>query len=394
MSENRYLAHRRFAVTFALMITTTGLVAFLIASLFVRPLMASFFRPHVAKTVIMPAIVDAVERTTGEEFKDVEITVTGDTTTIRGTSAGKSFALGPYELPPPPFWVGFSIISILCCVIGIASSLIFALPWTRRLQRVADAFDTVASGRMRTRIPVETEDIVAQISKGFNAMAERIEGTLREREQLLQAVSHELSTPVTRIRLLLSLERVQKEPALLAELEELEALVDELVTYVELESAPAPRSYRDIDIAASANEILESHREWSQHDITLNVSSEAMEFGADERDVRRTLSNLLRNAERYARGQITISIDHADGALRMDVEDDGPGIDPSRWRSIFLPFAREDESRNRATGGVGLGLALVDRIARRYNGEARAEKSDRLGGARFIVVWHVSSAKP
>ncbi|MEO1482597.1 MAG: ATP-binding protein [Myxococcota bacterium] len=387
----RYLAHRRFAVTFAFMITATGLVAFLCAASVVRPLMLSYFRPHVAKLVILPVVSDAIERSTGEPLKDVSVRIEDEHVLIEGTAAGKRVQVGPYRVPYPPFYVAFTLVSILCCIIGVASALTFALPWTRRLQHVVDAFDAVASGRTRTRIPVHTEDLISQISKGFNAMAERIESTLEEREQLLQAVSHELATPVARIRLLLSLERVQKVPALVAELEELEALVDELVTYVELDSHHKVRTHLPIDIGEAARDVVNSHREWSRHRIAMSGEDVSLFIPVDERDVRRTLSNLLRNAERYAKQRIAVAILFSEGALRLTVDDDGPGIEPELRRAVFLPFSRTDESRNRETGGVGLGLALVERIARRYGGSARVEQSPALGGARFIIEWRVAA---
>ncbi len=107
----------------------------------------------------------------------------------------------------------------------------------------------------------------------------------------------------------------------------------------------------------------------------------------DPRLMSLALSNLLANAGRYAKDKVRCAVRHRDGCYQIDVEDDGKGIPDAERESIFKAFTRIDDSRNRNTGGYGLGLAIVSRIATLHGGTVVAEASQELGGARFTLRW-------
>ena len=118
------------------------------------------------------------------------------------------------------------------------------------------------------------------------------------------------------------------------------------------------------------------------------VKDEAIESAwMDPRLMSLALSNLLANAGRYAKDEVRCTVWHRDGRYQIDVEDDGKGIPESERESIFKALTRIDDSRNRKTGGYGLGLAIVSRIATLHGGTVVAEASEKLGGARFTLRW-------
>ncbi len=102
--------------------------------------------------------------------------------------------------------------------------------------------------------------------------------------------------------------------------------------------------------------------------------------------IHRAIQNLVTNAIRYADSRVRVSSAYEGGMYRIDVEDDGPGIPQDKWEKVFVPFARLDDSRTRASGGYGLGLSIVKRIAYWHGGVASVYRS-RWGGAKFTIIW-------
>ncbi len=300
-----------------------------------------------------------------------------------------AFSAGPV-LPVAPNYFPFGLIVIFIALPSVAGAI--ALRFEHAVSKVERVSEALAVGELSAR--VETGGPSDELATKFNAMAERVERLVRRRDELVQAVSHELGSPLARLRfhmeLLGNLSDGQREDRLLAMTRELDALEDlggELLSYVQSDdTAIAPASFDPTrglgDLAELAT--LEGPEE-SAVDIRTVVPDDVRVF-ADQRLFMRAVENVLRNAVRYARQSVRIDV-HADAdKVRVSVHDDGPGIPEDLRTKVVIPFYRPDKDRGRKTGGVGLGLAIANRILLRHGGELEIGDSP-LGGAMVSTTW-------
>jgi two-component system sensor histidine kinase RstB len=255
----------------------------------------------------------------------------------------------------------------------------------------------IASGRLDTRVKVEGDDFLARLGMALNGMASRVQSLLQSQQDMIRAVSHELRTPVARLRFAAQMmEDMSDDPALLKQLEgmdgditELDGLVDEILTYARLGSqvdSGAGIVTRMIDCRTLAEQVIETLGPLNAERRLVLEPGEPVEVAGDPRYLQRALQNLVANACRHAVDEVLICMHAEPGLVRIDVEDDGPGI-PQEVRShIFTPFARLDDSRTRSSGGYGLGLSIVHKIMRWHGGSVVVDSSQRLGGARFSLL--------
>jgi signal transduction histidine kinase len=252
---------------------------------------------------------------------------------------------------------------------------------TRRLERLKTSVDALGAGDLATRVPVEGRDEVAALAASFNRSAERIEGLVGAHKGLLANASHELRSPLARIRMAVEMLEAGARPELRAGLErdiaELDALVDEILLASRLDSVAALEAREEVDLLALAAE------ECARVDAALDGKPATVQ--GDPRLLRRAIRNLLENARRYGNGtpvEVTVGTRAGGGAV-LRVRDRGPGVPDTERERIFEPFYRLAGAAERA-GGVGLGLALVRQIARKHGGEARCVPREG-GGSSFEV---------
>lgn len=237
---------------------------------------------------------------------------------------------------------------------------------TRRLERLQGSVEKWGGGELSTRVAVEGRDEVARLATSFNEAAGRIEALVGAQKSLLANASHELRSPLARIRMAVELMQDQATPAIRAELRqnisELDQLIDEVLLASRLDAtAPASAAHEQVDLAAIVAE--ECTRAGAEFD------AEALTVMGDARLLRRLLRNLLENARRYgAATPVKVDLRRLNGALRLDVCDQGPGVPEDQRERIFEPFHRLPGASETA-GGVGLGLSLVRQIARHHGGE-------------------------
>ncbi len=245
---------------------------------------------------------------------------------------------------------------------------------TRRLERLRASVDALGGGDLGARVKVEGRDEVAALAASFNQSAARIEALVGAHKTLLANASHELRSPLARIRMAIELLKADANPALRAELEhdvaELDALVDEILVASRLDAVTDLETREAVDLLALAAE------ECARNDATLDGTPVTVR--GDPRLLRRLVRNLLENARRHGAGsviEVTISSDAGCAVLR--VCDRGPGVPEAERERIFEPFYRPVGTRE-PDGGAGLGLALVRQIARKHGGDARC--TPRAGG--------------
>jgi two-component system osmolarity sensor histidine kinase EnvZ len=249
----------------------------------------------------------------------------------------------------------------------------------RRLARAAEAF---GMGRHLPYTPAGATE-VRSAGRAFLEMRDRIERQIEQRTMMLSGVSHDLRTPLTRMRLGLSmLEPGPDVDHILRDVAEMEGLLETFLDFARGEALDDPA---EADPAALARAIVEDARRGGG-EIAYEGPEAAAPVLMRPKAVSRALGNLVSNALRYG-NRAVVSVALLDGALRFTVEDDGPGIPPDARSDAVQPFLRLDSARNQDRGsGVGLGLAIATDIARRHGGALRLGDSPRLGGLRVDLV--------
>ncbi|SFO63949.1 Signal transduction histidine kinase [Variovorax sp. PDC80] len=283
-----------------------------------------------------------------------------------------------------PFGLGWMI-----ALVGVAVALgVYPIVrrLTKRLETLQRGVQRWGEGDLSVRVTEEGQDEVADLSKRFNASAVRIEQLVRSHKSLLANASHELRSPLTRIRMSLELMGDQPSPAARAEISrniaELDQLIDEILLASRLDASEADMgTIEAVDLTGLAAE--ECARVDAELDLVAGTDNAALTVPGVSRLLRRVIRNLLENARRYGAGEISVELGSTDGQATVRVNDRGPGVPAALRERIFEPFYRLPGASER-NGGVGLGLALVKSITERHGGTVRCE--DRPGGGASFVI--------
>ena len=280
-------------------------------------------------------------------------------------------------------------------VIVALALLIPILMWSRShwdgLQALSKVADDFGAGDLSARARMQPSASIYPLAERIDHMASRIEGLLEAQRNLVHSVSHELRTPIARLEFALELLRGAADPALggritamEGDLQELNTLVGELLSMTRLDSPQALQMER-FDLAQALFGCRDS----------LDPGGPAPAFGpldglgevtGDRRLLARAICNGMRNAQKYAQGKVELTARVLDdGAIEIIIDDDGPGIPVEERDKIFEPFYRLDRSRDRATGGFGLGLSIARKALALHGGSIAATGSP-LGGARFVIT--------
>jgi len=252
----------------------------------------------------------------------------------------------------------------------------------RPIKRMADAATAYGKGRIVDFNPTGAVEVRAA-GMAFLDMRNRIERQTQARTLMLSGVSHDLRTPLTRMRLGLSmLDETDAEP-LIQDVDEMQHLLDGFLDFARGDAG-------DTSEQAVAQEIVEQALDTAERTgqpVTLgSLSGPRDPISVRPMAIRRALDNLISNALRYG-SQAQVSVSVTDRAVRFTVEDDGPGIPADRRDDAIRPFVRLDEARNQNAGsGVGLGLSIVSDIARTHGGVLRLGDSEKLGGLKAELV--------
>ncbi|ATO19688.1 two-component sensor histidine kinase [Acinetobacter sp. LoGeW2-3] len=338
---------------------------------------------------------------------DHSIILYRDSATIRGTtisivspipsSVSEVLVMGPVPLfnwMPFQLAAGITLLSMFVLSLGVYGLLV---PMQRKLREVSYALNKMKSGNMSVRLAIDGKDEMALLASSYNAMSDHIQRLIEAQRELMRAVSHELRTPVARIRFAMEMladeddyeYRLQQMEQIDKDIEALNKLIDEIMTYAKLEQGTPSLDfekvnlYEVLDQVAIETEALKTGKKVELHQVPMDVEVEA-----ERRYLHRVVQNLVGNAVRYCDEKIIISggVD-ANNQAYICVEDDGLGIPEQDRARVFEAFSRLDDSRTRASGGYGLGLSIVSRIAFWFGGKIEVDQSPELGGARFTMTW-------
>ncbi len=285
---------------------------------------------------------------------------------------------------PSPRLRILSIVLVVACGVGLAAFPITAR-LTRRLEDLRSGVERWGAGTLALRVDDTGHDEVAVVARTFNAAAGRVEDLLTSQKALLANASHELRSPLARLRIAIELWFAQPGPEMQAEivrnLAESDQLVEEILLASRLDhvgtlvARTAP-----VDILGLA---AEEAARLEAGVACVSEGGHSLEIEGEAALLRRLIRNLLENAAKHGRPPIRIAVMRHDNAARVVVSDGGEGIAPAERERVFEPFYRP-AGRAESSGGWGLGLSLVRQIAKRHGGAAFCE-AEPGGGSRFVV---------
>ena len=291
----------------------------------------------------------------------------------RRTSEGPAFSLrlpdGRFVVADPPGGDGFKplrdlllMLLIVAVCVGLAAfPLVRRL--TKRLEILQRGVERIGAGELSARVEVRGRDEVAKLAESFNEAAEKIEKLVGAHRLLLANASHELRTPLSRIRLGLEMSKGEQDPKrkkdLQRDIAELDNLIDEILLMSRLDAGANVNRNQPVDLVALAAE------ECARYD-DCRLSGQAPEISGDPRLLHRLLANLLENAHKHGVPPVFVELEADDDTVTLTVRDWGEGIAEKDREKVFRPFYRGADRQN--VEGYGLGLPLVDQIARAHGG--------------------------
>ncbi|WP_244498795.1 HAMP domain-containing sensor histidine kinase [Methylobacterium sp. GXS13] len=284
-------------------------------------------------------------------------------------------------------WLLGQPLSLWVAVLGVAVAGLVTvgarheLAPLRRLTEAVSRFDgRAAEPSLASQGALE----IRRLAQAMQAMQERIVGLMGERSMLIGAISHDLKTYLTRMRL--RAERVaepERRDQLLEDLDAMTALIETSLGFARGTAAEVGRAPVDLaDIVAV--EVAEHAAQGAHISLSGEEVADATVAG-DAVALRRVVANLIGNAVKFGRSSVAVAVRWAGTACEVVVEDDGPGIPEDERSAVFSPYYRVERSRNRRTGGIGLGLAIARQIAEAHGGTIVAEAASS-GGARLVMT--------
>ena len=301
------------------------------------------------------------------------------------------FSAGPAAWFDRPFGLPQAIAPLILVALLFVAVAAGAYPvvrrLTRRLELLKRGVEAFGAGDLAQRVDASGRDEVAAVAVTFNQAAGRIETLVRSHQNLLANASHELRSPLARLKMAVAMygdmpeaQRAGLKREIDTNVAELDALVEEVLLASRLDASPVPEAGGPFDVLGMAAE--EAARVGAEVEALGDVGQRSVP--GSERLVRRALRNLLENARRYGGSPISVQVlALPSGALQWRVCDRGPGVPPELRERIFEPFFRLPGHAERE-GGVGLGLSLVRQIAQRHGGAVHCEARDG-GGSCFVL---------
>ena len=265
-------------------------------------------------------------------------------------------------------------------LIFIFLSIIFARNQIRPIIKLARAADRFGKGQQSSILKLEGANEIRKAAIAFLKMKERIERQISYRTEMLAGVSHDLRTPLTRMKLQLALSKEEGNKAMLEDVQDMENMVNSYLDF-------ARGDMKEISKVVSLNKFLERiitpYRKQKFDLVVQNIPNIKVALKADA--IKRCFQNLLDNSFKYG-DKVIIHSYIIDDNMCIEIHDNGPGIPEEKREEVFKPFFRLEESRNKETGGVGLGLAITRDIIGNHGGQIYFESSELLPGLKAIII--------
>ncbi len=292
---------------------------------------------------------------------------------------------------------GMALAAVLSVALASLIGVLFARGLVRPINRITKTAQEIKEGNLSARVNLEGKDEIAEMGKTFDAMAESIESNQELERRLTTDVAHELRTPLMAIQS--TVEAImdgvfeadeERLNTIDAEVQRLSRLVDAILKLSRLESRSTPMNEEIIDVGELIKPLVMSHEAFvNDAGLTLEYQAEPDVIVYGDRDMlRQATANLISNAVRYtpAPGKITVTVKSGDVMAAIAVRDTGIGLSPEERRMVFKRFWRAEESRQRQSGGLGVGLAVVKEIVDRHGGWVQVEGKKGEGACFTIHV--------
>jgi signal transduction histidine kinase len=300
-------------------------------------------------------------------------------------SDGSWLNLSTFAPPAPPFWSGRLVLSLIVMAASVALLSAWAVRrMTGPLEEIAVAADRLGRDMQAPPLPEKGAGEVRRAARAFNRMQERLRSLLDGRMRMLAAISHDLRTPITRMRLRAELiDDEEQRGKTLADLSEMERMIASTLAFARDDAQDEARE--TVDLAALVQSVCDDLADAGQ-DCVFEAAPPTP-YVCRPLALRRALTNLAENAVAYgARARAALIAQDTQIVIRID--DDGPGIPEAEFAHVFEPFYRLERSRSRETGGAGIGLCIVQSVAQAHGGEVRLSNRNE-GGLRAELVLPV-----
>jgi two-component system, OmpR family, sensor kinase len=289
-----------------------------------------------------------------------------------------------HTVPPPGASPNWKWRTIYLIAVSLLAMLPLAWLFARRLSRpirdFATASDRIGRDSHAPALEETGPDELRLASRALNEMQRGIQAQFREREAMVAAIAHDLRTPLSRIAFRVEALPPEVRDPVQRDVEQMKAMIAATLEYTR--GLHAGRDTDTVDLGELLAQLVEEERELGS-DVSLTAPAEPAPVEGDAIEFNRLFQNLVDNARKFA-GAVEIELTVGRDAVTATVADRGPGIAPDQLEGVFTPFVRGEPSRNRETGGMGLGLPIARAIARRYGGELVL--SNRLGGGLIAEV--------
>ncbi|ARH00258.1 two-component system sensor histidine kinase CpxA [Legionella micdadei] len=297
-------------------------------------------------------------------------------------------------------WAGLTIRLLIAIIISGLICYFLSIYLTKPLRSLRLAAKSIATGKLNTRVghfKGHRHDEIAELSGEFDRMAEQLEGIMNSRERLLQDISHELRSPLARLQIAIELGRNKVNHAAEAEFSRMEmeclrlnTLIGEILEFARLDKLLVPLNKTLVNLPDLLKHIIaDANFEVSKgKPVVVLRQSQNSELFLDERLIHRAIENIIRNALRYSAPDphidVTLHSAESNTEIYIDIEDNGPGVPDDQLTKIFSPFYRVDTSREKKTGGYGLGLSIAQQAIKLHHGEIHA--LNRQNGGLLVRI--------
>ena len=260
-------------------------------------------------------------------------------------------------------------------------AIVFLRNQVRSILRLASAAEAFGRGHDAPDYRPTGATEVRRAGYAFMAMRERIKRHIRQRTEMLAGVSHDLRTPLTRMKLALAMMPENEDvTAVRGDVDEMENMLEEYLSFIRNQSIE--EESQTVNIKGLLEEIIEQMRR-SGKNLSVELPDQDINGAIRRSSVKRAIENLINNGTRHG-DEVWVSMKPIEGNVEIIVDDNGPGIDPGLYDEVFKPFTRLDEARNISNSGVGLGLTLVRDVARGHGGDITLSRAPQ-GGLRAVL---------
>jgi signal transduction histidine kinase len=291
--------------------------------------------------------------------------------------------------PTPNWWsLNTAILTAFIIALVLAASIWALRGLTAPYAVLAAASERLGRDLNASALPEQGPREVRAAAHAFNVMQERLQRSFSDREQLVAAISHDLRTPTTRLRLRADfIDDPDQRARMLADLDEIETMTRAVLAFASNSAQPEPRAV--VDLVSMLRSLCDD-----MPGATLTLADDTparVAYRAEPVALRRAVINIIENAVKYGRcARVSLAV--AKNAIHIVVDDDGPGIPVTETETVFRPFRRLEDSRNRETGGTGLGLTIARTVARAHGGEVTLTNRPE-GGLRAEIVLPLAAAE-